>query len=426
MYSIYADDICIYTTRNVQSSAVVLEPKLTLEDNSAGSLEFTIPPSNTLAATIERMVTTITVLRDDDIIWRGRVLSEENDFNNNRKVYCEGDLSLFNDSIQQKITYSSSTVANYLENLITVHNSMVDSAKQFTMGDCTVSVTDSIDFETDYESTLTYINELLDTFGGHLVVRYESGVRYLDYLADFENVSGQVISFGKNLLDFSTSYDLSNLVTVLVPLGAKLPNSDERITVASVNGGSIFVESSSAIATYGRIVKTADWDKIDDPAVLLSTAQQFLSSGQFDTMSLEVSAVDLNYITDVDKISLLDLVRVQSPPHGLDSYFPVTKLEIPLDAPQNAKFSLNYSVSATLTDSFNSASSSIAAAVAKQMSMVSVRVKEVNRISSTSFTVTVTGGGEDTTNVFNIETDTSGNTVYHNLTNDTTITFKGW
>lgn len=52
-----------------------------------------------------------------------------------------------------------------------------------------------------------------------------------------------------------------------------------------------------------------------------------------------------------DLIRLLDNVRVVSHPHGLDRTFPVTKMVIPLDKPEDTKYTLNTSTSSSLTAS---------------------------------------------------------------------------
>ena len=98
MYSIYADDGCIYSDVFAVDSMKVINPKLTLEDNGAGSLSVTLPPHNTGYASIVRMVTDISVQKDGEEIWAGRVLSESEDFYRNRILYCEGELAYFNDS----------------------------------------------------------------------------------------------------------------------------------------------------------------------------------------------------------------------------------------------------------------------------------------------------------------------------------------
>mgnify|MGYP001511906385 CR=1 FL=1 len=89
MYSIYADGVCIYNDVFSLDNMKVVNPKLTLEDSAAGSLEMTLPPTNAAYDTIVRMVTDISVKKNGEEIWAGRALSESRDFWNNRVLYCE-------------------------------------------------------------------------------------------------------------------------------------------------------------------------------------------------------------------------------------------------------------------------------------------------------------------------------------------------
>ena len=87
MYSIYADDVCIYSDVFALESMKVISPKLTLEDNAAGSLTMKLPQKNVGYGSIARMTTDISVQKDGVEIWAGRVLSESMDFYNNRKMH---------------------------------------------------------------------------------------------------------------------------------------------------------------------------------------------------------------------------------------------------------------------------------------------------------------------------------------------------
>lgn len=166
----------------------------------------------------------------------------------------------------------------------------------------------------------------------------------LDYLKDYPDTSSQLIQFGSNLLDFTRNWDLVEYATVLLPLGARLEESpiealDAYLTIESVNEESMYLQSPEAVAMYGWIEKKVRFDDITDPAVLLEKAQEYLNDIQFDDLKLEVSALDLHYLhANVEEIKLLDEVRVISRPHGLDRMFPVTKLVIPLDSPEETKF----------------------------------------------------------------------------------------
>ena len=365
MYSIYADGACIYSDVFAVDSMKVINPKLTLEDNGAGSLVVTLPPHNAGYASIVRMVTDISVQKDGEEIWAGRVLSESEDFYRNRILYCEGELAYFNDSTQPPAEYSGMSVRGYLERLIAVHNSKVAANRRFTLGAVTVVDKNFPTYYTNHDKTMAVFNAMVEQYGGHLRVRKVDGVRYLDYLAEYPDTCSQVIQFGSNIIDFTKQWDSTEFATVIVPLGNRLEDSpiealDAYLTVESVNHGSMYVQSNEAVAVYGLIEKAVTWDDVSDPAVLLEKAKAYLSDIQFDNMELELSALDLHYLdVDVEAVKLLDEIRVISRPHGLDRMFPVTKLEIPLDSPEQTQFKLGTTVKTSLTSVNNQISAAI-------------------------------------------------------------------
>ena len=365
MYSIYADGACIYSDVFALESMKVLNPKLVLEDNGAGSLSMKLPPMNVGYSSIVRMITDISVQKDGEEIWAGRVLSESKDFWNNRDLYCEGEMAFFNDSSQPPAEYSGLSVREYLERLIAVHNSKVTPNRRFTLGAVTVVDKNFPTYYTNYEKTMAILNALVEQYGGHLRVRKVNGVRYLDYLAEYPDTCSQVIQFGSNLIDFTRKWDSTEFATVIVPLGNRLDDSpiealDAYLTVESVNQGSMYVQSNEAVAAYGWIEKTVTWDEVSDPAVLLEKAKTYLTDLQFDNLELELSALDLHYLdVNTEAVKLLDEIRVISRPHGLDRMFPVKKLEIPLDNPEQTQFTLGDSVKTSLTSVNNQTSAAI-------------------------------------------------------------------
>lgn len=371
MYKIYADDLCIYDDRSPNQALKLASPKLTLSDSSAGSLTMTVPVTNIGYDAIQRGTTAVTVFKRDREIWSGRVLSEKVDFWKNRVLTCEGELAYLNDTIQPPAEYHGLTVRGFLETLISVHNSKVEADKQFVVGIVTaVDANDSLYRYTNYETTLACINDkLLGRLGGHLRVRKADGVRYIDYLAEYPRTSDQIIEFGKNLLDFTKNFTLKDFVTCLIPRGKQLDESPIEAltaytTVASVNDGSIYVESPEAIAEYGRIEAVMDWSDVETPAALLSKARAYLADVQFDNMVLEVSAVDYNLLDiSSDDIQLLDEILVRSRSHGLERFFPVTKLTLNLDNPKADKIVLGSNVQQSLTGSSNKTNSDIMAKI---------------------------------------------------------------
>lgn len=355
MYRIYADGVCIYNDVFALENMKVMNPKLTLEDNAAGSLSMALPPNNLAYETIQRMATDISVEKDGAEIWAGRVLSEGKDFWNNRTLYCEGELAFFNDSTQPPEEYSGLSVREYIEELIAVHNSKVTANRRFVIGAVTVTDDNFPTRYTNYEKTVELLNHLVEQYGGHLRVRKVDGVRYLDYLAEYPDTCSQVIQFGSNLIEFTRNWDSTEFATVLVPLGSRLDESpidalDAYVTVESVNNGSLYIQSEEAVAEYGWIEKAVSWDEVSDPAVLLEKAKTYLSDLQFDNMEIELSALDLHYLdVKYEAVKLLDEIRVISRPHGLDRQFPVKKMEIPLDSPEKTQFQLGDTVKTSLT-----------------------------------------------------------------------------
>jgi len=94
--------------------------------------------------------------------------------------------------------------------------------------------------------------------------------------------------------------------------------------------------------------------------VLLEKAREYLADLQFDNLELELSALDLHYLdVETEAVKLLDEIRVISRPHGLDRLFPVTRLEIPLDAPENTQFKMGDSVQVSLTSVSNQTNAAV-------------------------------------------------------------------
>lgn len=365
MYSIYADDVCVYNDISPSEKLKVTNPKLVMEDNSAGSLTVTLPPFNPGYASICRMRTDISVRKRGEEIWAGRVLSESKDFYNNRVLTCEGELAYFNDTSQPPAEYAGLGIRSYIKKLLDVHNAKVEANRQFTIGAVTVEDDSFPTFYTNYEKTLELLNALVETYGGHLRIRKVNGIRYLDYLKDYPDTCSQVIRFGSNLIDFTRHWDSTEFATVIVPLGHRLDKSsiealDAYLTIESVNGGSMYIQSDEAVKAYGWIEKTVTWDSVSDPGVLLEKAKEYLTDLQFDNMELEVSALDLHYLNvDTEAVKLLDEIRVISRPHGLDRQFPVTRLEIPLDNPEQTTFKMGGTIKSSLSSVNNQISTAI-------------------------------------------------------------------
>lgn len=340
MYKIFCDNNLIFDLSNDMS---LTSPILKLQDNNAGTLEFGILPGDDIYDKIRKMKSEILVYSEGRPIFSCRPIDENIDFKNIKKITCEGALAYLNDSVQRPHEYHNLSIRGYLETLITNHNLQVsDPRLQFEVGVVTVhDDNDSIYKYTNWESTLQVIKtDLIDKYGGHLRVRIEGDKKYLDYLKDYPKTNTQVIEFGTNLLDFTKNIDATQIVTAVIPLGARLeessiPKLEERLTIKSVNNGTDYVASPSAIDTYGWIFKTVTWDDVHKPLILKHKGEEYLKSIQFENVVIKVRAIDLHMVdVNIEQIELLDQVRVISKPNGLDKIFPVSELTIDMTNPQ--------------------------------------------------------------------------------------------
>lgn len=369
MYRVLCDGLPIYDLRD--ENLVLIDPKLDLEVNKAGSFSFKMPPQHPQYELPQKMLSCIQVFQDDEEVFNGRITECKIDFYNRKHFTCEGQLAYLNDSIQRPAEYHDMTVRGYLESLIASHNKQVSKDKQFKVG--IVTVTDSNDSlyrYTNYNSTMKEIKEdLIDDLGGYLRVRNVNETAYLDYISDYDNVSTQSIEFGENLLDFSRNTDVSDIATVFIPLGAKLEESpiaalEQRLTIESVNNGSDSLVNLDAVKKFGYITKTITWDEVTTPKMLLYKANKYIADYQWDSMTLEVKAVDMHWAdADIEQFKLGDKIKAHSSLHGLDRYFTLSKMSIQLNNLSSSKFTLGTVIDRTITTRQQSISNTASNAV---------------------------------------------------------------
>lgn len=355
MYAIYVDGQLLYSTASVDDESIVLNPKLSLDVNAAGSLTFVLPPGNRMHGSIQKMKSIITVEQDGEQIFRGRVLDDEKDFYNQKSVYCEGDRAFLLDSIQRPYEFSGK-VRDLFRRYITNHNAMVDASRQFTVG--------TIDAVSESE-TLTISNKsfantsgeieskLLGAYGGYLRTRTVGSTTYIDWVKKYGGANSQVIEFAVNLLDLKDKVDAGDVFTVLIPLGKTELNDDgeygDPLNVASVNGGKDYIENAAGIALFGKIWRSRTWSQEDNASKLLTKGREYLETG-IAVNTITLKAVDWHFVDPAtQRIKLGDDVRILTEPHGLDKTTICAQMEIDLNNPEQTLYTFGEPPK-TLTD----------------------------------------------------------------------------
>lgn len=335
-----------FCSSEVEHSSL-LDPVVSLEVNKAGSLTFTMMPDHPMYDQVALRQSMFDVYQNEELIFEGIAVSEEVDFYNRKTVVCEGELTFLNDTIQRQAKYTNMSVQSLLAAYLTVHNAQADNDRKFSLGSVTVDGGNGILRYTNFQSTMKEIGEdLVDNYGGYLRVRHQGGYRYLDYLAEPPRTSSQVIRIWKNLIDLSSNLSSLDIVTILIPLGAKIEGEEDveglekRLDIKSVNGGLDYL-IGTAQSWYGSIWGTQTWDGVTTASALKTKGQEYLEEAQWSNLVISASAFDLGLMDeDVEQFRLLDMIRVVSEPHGIDKLFLLSQLEINLDHPADTQITL--------------------------------------------------------------------------------------
>lgn len=165
MFSVYVEDknglnkTCIFHDESIDLALKLISPQLELEDNSAGSFQFTMYPSNqgyglipdTTTDHVSILSSTVRIYREwttpsetpdnppywhKEEIWEGRPLTEDKDFYNARVIYCEGAFSYLNDICQPVKEYLGANdgdieLIDYVNGVLAEYNKHAASNRQF-------------------------------------------------------------------------------------------------------------------------------------------------------------------------------------------------------------------------------------------------------------------------------------------------------
>lgn len=146
---------------------------------------------------------------DGRVLREGKIMSSSGEFT---KTYiCEDSLGFLRDSVLLYDEYQNISLKDYLQMCINEHNKQTEIYKHFNLGeiDNTIDSNDSLYRYTSYDSIWNNIkNDLLDKLSGEIQVRYENGIRYIDYIRERGKKSNTQIILGYNLKDIESNVDM--------------------------------------------------------------------------------------------------------------------------------------------------------------------------------------------------------------------------
>lgn len=285
MYRILYDDDYIFDP--IEEAEVVTDATLTNNINAAAYLDFTISPKHPLYNVLQERAGTVRVYFDQEKLFEGEIYKIEEDFYGYRTISCSSALDYLKDTTVRPYHTATAddgntslgdripdTIDGYFQWLIDQHNThMLDSNRTFEVGINQGAVFKNSNLinvsSSSYPSTADEIqNNILDAYGGYLVLRYEGERRVLDLYADVHESNAQVIDFGVNLLDFTKTTETSDQYTALILHGGTpefLDGGFESGTFTNwpVHGGAITTGTVHS-GTYSSYFTQGNGEYIND------------------------------------------------------------------------------------------------------------------------------------------------------------------
>lgn len=333
----------LYSIPITDPDLAFIDPVIKVEMGKAGSFEFSVNPVHAYYNAWCQMKTVMRVTYDGTTIFRGRVLTIDNTpLTGVKKIHLEGDFAFLMDSwykgIKKDEDRPTITCLAYLQQLINNHNSQMNLAgegyKQIRLGEVPgqyssstssfqrISVESRKYGDGNYQKTADALSGLQREYGGYFRTRYVNGLCYLDWIDYCFNsvVSNQAIEIQDNLIDLSSTTEVDNLFTALIPIGS---NEGKDVTIkgyrTNVHGDteyilvpqivSLFpdselnkgfhskVEYQNAVNNYGIIFATQTFSNADTQEKLFNYAIDFIKNNYVGGISnFSISALDKHHI----------------------------------------------------------------------------------------------------------------------------------
>ena len=218
---------------------IVSSASITTNVNAASYLDFTIAATHPLYDTIEQRSGTITLYSDNEKLFQGQITSIDMDMDGNKSVTCSSALDWLKDvqlrpystdqaecdEYEFKLDKAPDALDAYFQWLIDQYNAQNKDNRYFT-----INVNQAADLtrqsivyfaSTSPRSVADAIeDDILKTFGGYLVLRYEDDQLILDLYSDIHEMNEQVIDYGENILDISRNESTDDQYTAVYPIGA--------------------------------------------------------------------------------------------------------------------------------------------------------------------------------------------------------------
>lgn len=319
----------------------LLSAIIKFEINKIAQFDFQFLPNNAgYKALIKPLQTMVQVvnMRTGREVFYGRIAPITNDMAESGvftfAYNAKSELDFLNDSKQRQQIYRGKK-SDFVKQVLKFHNDNLESYKEFLPGDLTDLIATGDHMEADVDpakSTFaTLTNLILNEYGLELQIRKENGKRYLDFKKQIGVDSDTEIKLSVNLLSLKQHINPEGIVSRLLVYGKKNSETNQRVSIASVNNGKDYIDRPDLIAEYGIKMETATFDDIENPVALKQAGESQLATQKAVAYQYSVSAVNLSHINpNFDEFEEGNTYRVINPVMFIDERLRVVARQIDL------------------------------------------------------------------------------------------------
>ncbi|HHG6294044.1 TPA: phage tail spike protein [Streptococcus suis] len=328
------------------------------EINKIAQFDFQFLPNNAVyKALIKPLQTMVQVVntRTGREVFFGRIAPITNDMAESGvftfAYNAKSELDFLNDSKQRQQIYRGKK-SDFVKQVLKFHNDNLESYKEFLPGDLTDLIATGDYMEADVDpakSTFATLTDLiLNEYGLELQIRKENGKRYIDFKRQIGINSDTEIKLSVNLLSLKQHINPEGIVSRLLVYGKQNSETNQRVSIASINNGKDYIDRPDLISEYGIKMETVTFDDIEDPVTLKQAGESQLATQKAVAYQYSVSAVNLSHINpNFDEFEEGNTYRVINPVMFIDERLRVVARQIDLVSVERSNL--------TIGDKFKSA-----------------------------------------------------------------------
>ena len=303
---------------------------VSLNAQSSGSFEFTVPRQHIFYDKIVPMGSNIEVKENGRTIFFGRPLPPTLDFFGNMVYHCEGALAFLNDAYLPPIENAFEEIEfNALLDLVLSQYNSTQARLDRVFSYDPSQFPDVMIYDAEqwnYQKVLDYLRDYMHQFvGGFFYTEWDDGIIQFKWKEKLTETSNQPITFGVNLLEMTRTGKM--FYTAAIAKGGQNLDGEVAQMLAPKK------MDNTLLAEYGTITAYLEYPDATTVDALDAYCDTYLHEQRFDGLTLEMTAADLHLRnTEYNEFRIGQLVRVVSKPHDVERTLPITQIEVDINS----------------------------------------------------------------------------------------------